>query len=274
MRFHFHFKIIFIILFTTLFGFSVAFTLQNKNTMRFVADVIDNLSHPEFYEALANPSVRYIKIAEGVRKEQIESALDDKFAWDATDIADFLGHDEFRQSKFEGKYFPDVYLVPRDASGSEVKQIMNKRFIENYLDIQGTISTTTISTDKILTIASIIQREAAGKSDMNLISGIIWNRLFAGMPLQMDATLQYVKGSEDNWWPVVNSKDKNIESPYNTYKNKGLPPSPIANPGLAAITAALNPVKTSCLYYLHSKGQIYCSRTYEEHKVKIEKYLK
>ncbi|MES2408715.1 MAG: endolytic transglycosylase MltG [Patescibacteria group bacterium] len=274
MKFRFHFKVVFIILFTTLIGFSVAFTLSNKSTMKFVADVIDNFSHPEFYEALANPTVRYVKVAEGLRKEEIESALDDKFAWDATDTADFLGHDEFRQNKFEGKYYPDVYLIPRDASGAEVKQMMNERFAKNYAEVKSGISTSTISTDRVLAIASIIQREAAGKSDMNLIAGIIWNRLFAGMPLQMDATLQYVKGVEGDWWPDVLSKDKKLDSPYNTYQNKGLPPSPIANPGLAAITAALNPQKTDCIYYLHSKGQIYCSKTYAEHLKNIEKYLK
>lgn len=270
----FHFKIVFIILFTTLMGFSIAFTLSNKSTMKFVADVIDNFSHPEFYEALANPSVKYIKVAEGLRKEEIESALDDKFAWDAADSADFLGHDEFREKKFEGKYFPDVYLVPRGASGSEIKQIMNQRFNKKYSEIKGTVSTSTISTDRVLAIASIIQREAAGKSDMNLISGVIWNRLFKGMPLQMDATLQYIKGDNEEWWPIVKSEDKHIESPYNTYKNKGLPPSAIANPGIAAITAALNPQKTDCIFYIHSNRQIYCSKTYEEHKRNIEKYLK
>lgn len=270
----FHFKLIFVIIFTVLMGFSVAFTLRNHNAMKFVADVIDNFSHPEFYEALANPSVRYVKVAEGLRKEEIESALDDKFNWTATDSADFLGHDEYRDKKSEGKYFPDVYLLPRNASGAEVKKIMNTRFAEKYSNVKSVISTTTVNTDKILTIASIIQREAAGKSDMNLISGIIWNRLFKGMALQMDATLQYVKGNEDLWWPTVASKDKNLDSPYNTYKNKGLPPSPIANPGLAAIAAALNPTTTNCLYYLHSNDHIYCSKTYAEHLKNIEKYLK
>lgn len=270
----FHFKILFIFITTIIMGFSVAFTLRNHNAMKFVADVIDNLSHTEFYEALANPTVRYVKVAEGMRKEEIGQALSDKFSWSATDVADFLGHDEYRQTKFEGKYFPDVYLIPRNAKGADVKQIMNERFIKKYSEVKSKISTSTVNTDKVLTIASIIQREAAGKHDMNLVSGIIWNRLFKGMALQMDATLQYVKGNEDMWWPKVASKDKNLDSPYNTYKNKGLPPSPIANPGLAAIAAALNPSTTDCLYYIHSNNRIYCSKTYEEHKKNIEKYLK
>jgi UPF0755 protein len=275
MRTSHHFKIIFIIIFITLFGFSVAWTSQNQSAMRIIAEAIENLSHVEFYQALANPSVKYVKIAEGLRKEEIVDTLDNKFPWDVKDTADFLGHDEYRNKKFEGKYYPDVYLIPRNSSGSEIKQMMNERFNTKYNKIKSSMATSTLNTDTILTIASIIQREAAGKSDMNLISGIIWNRLFKGMNLQIDATLQYAKGTEENgWWPKVLSKDKNIDSPYNTYKNKGLPPSAIANPGLAAISAALNPQKTKCLFYLHSNRQIYCSATYEEHKNNIDTYLK
>ncbi len=275
MRTSHHFKIIFIIVFVTLFGFSIAWTSQNQSAMRIIAEAIDNLSHVEFYQALANPSIKYVKVAEGLRKEQIVDVLDNKFEWDIKDTEDFLGHDEYRDKKFEGKYYPDVYLIPKDATGSEIKQIMNQRFNSKYNDIKSSMATSTLNTDTILTIASIIQREAAGKTDMNLVSGIIWNRLFTGMNLQIDATLQYAKGTEENgWWPKVLSKDKNIDSPYNTYKNKGLPPSAIANPGLAAITAALNPQKTKCLFYLHSNRIIHCSATYEGHKNNIETYLK
>jgi uncharacterized YceG family protein len=127
-----------------------------------------------------------------------------------------------------------------------------------------------------LKIASIIQREAAGKEDMRLISGIIWNRIFSGMKLQIDATLQYAKGSEeDGWWKQVASEDKKIESLYNTYRYKGLPPGAIANPGPDAIKAAFYPQKTDCLFYLHDKNRkIHCTKTYEEHKKNIEIYLK
>ena len=85
---------------------------------------------------------------------------------------------------------------------------------------------------------------------MRLISGIIHNRLKIGMPLQIDATLQYITGQSNNWWPVPRSEDKEIDSPFNTYQNKGLPPLPIATPSKDAIRAALNPAKTDCLYYL------------------------
>ena len=273
-----HLKIIFIIIALAILGYSISLSLHNRTILRILADAIDNLSHVEFYESLANPNVRYVKVQEGMRKEQIADALTDTFKWDKKDVTDFMGYDEYRASKFEGKYFPDVYLVARNTTGSEMRRVMNQRFqnaTSKVTSKSSKISTSTINMDRVLTIASIIQREAAGKSDMNLISGIIWNRLWKDMSLQMDATLQYAKGSADNgWWPEVHPEDKKINSPYNTYKNSGLPPSPIAEPGLAAIEAALNPDKTSCLYYFHKNGQIYCSATYAEHKRKIDLYLK
>jgi UPF0755 protein len=122
---------------------------------------------------------------------------------------------------------------------------------------------------------------------MPLISGIIWNRLLNGMRLQIDATIQYARGldgyekeAEDlqvgksNWWTPMKKEDKEIDSPYNTYKYEGLPPTPIANPGIPAIEAALYPQETDCIYYLHSDYQIHCSSNYDDHLDNIERYLK
>jgi UPF0755 protein len=168
-------------------------------------------------------------------------------------------------------------VVPKDTTGLELKQMMLERFNTKMSSegIEVDIRKNNFDTDTILTIASIIQREAGSKSDMYLVSGIIWNRIFTNMSLQMDATLQYAKGTAENgWWPKVVPDDKYIESPYNTYKNKGLPPSPIANPGFAAIHAALHPKETECIFYFHKNRKNYCSKTYEEHKRKIDLYLK
>ncbi len=247
----------------------------NKTAGAIVLDAFDNLRHIEFYEALANPTVAYVKITEGYRKEQIAEILEKRFDWDEKDKADFFAYDSLRDRKHEGKYFPDVYLVSKDVSGKEMRTKMSDRFDEKIETLKTEALKKNMNFESILTIASIIQREAGGKSDMKLISGVVWNRLFSGMKLQMDATLQYAKGTEDNgWWPNVIPNDKDIESPYNTYQNDGLPPSPIANPGLAAIEAALAPTKTKCLFYFHKNGQIYCSQTYAEHKRKINLYLK
>jgi len=111
---------------------------------------------------------------------------------------------------------------------------------------------------------------------MHLISGIIWNRLNTGMPLQIDATMQYTRGknSEGSWWGSVDIREKQSDSPYNTYLYKGLPPTPICSPGIDYIEAALNPEPTDCLFYLHdSTGQIHCAKTYTQHKLNILKYL-
>jgi UPF0755 protein len=95
------------------------------------------------------------------------------------------------------------------------------------------------------------------------------------MRLQIDATLQYAKGSNPQhvWWPKVTPSDKYIASAYNTYKNEGLPPAPIANPSMEAIIAALNPKKTDCMYYFHDKkAGFHCTKTYEEHVALLKEY--
>ena len=111
---------------------------------------------------------------------------------------------------------------------------------------------------------------------MKLISGIIWNRLDKGMPLQIDATMQYTlgKNNQGKWWGSINIKEKQNDSLYNSYLHKGLPPTPICSPNIDYIEAALNPEETDCLFYLHDNfKQIHCSVTYEEHLQNIKKYL-
>ena len=111
---------------------------------------------------------------------------------------------------------------------------------------------------------------------MRLVSGIIWNRIFAGMNLQLDSTLQYAKATKQStalWWPPVSPHDKYIKSPYNTYLNNGLPPTPIASPSVEAVLAALNPVKTDCFFYFSdAQGNFHCSQTYQQHKALIDRY--
>jgi UPF0755 protein len=140
-------------------------------------------------------------------------------------------------------------------------------------NIKTTKATKVVNQATILKIASIIQREAAGSKDMPLISGIIWNRIFKGMKLQIDATVQYAVGTSTNWWPVITPDDETIDSPYNTYQTTSLPPTPISNASLAAVQAAANPQATSCLFYIHDKNRvIHCSATYNGQLNNIAKY--
>ncbi len=241
---------------------------------KFDSELLARLS---FYVDLANPSVRIVRINEGLRKEQIAEIIADKLAWSEEEKNNFVNaHIALNSTDLEGRYFPKTYLLNKDEDPIGASEIMLEEFTKQTSKIKKTKQSEIINQDTALKIASLIQREAAGPEDMNLISGIIWNRIFSDMKLQIDATLQYAKGSEeDGWWRQVSPEDKKIDSEYNTYKYKGLPPSAIANPGLAAIAAAYNPATTKCMFYLHDKNRkIHCAVTYEEHKKNIEKYYK
>lgn len=226
-----------------------------------------------YYSNLANPAMRAVRVVEGSRREEVAEVLMDKLNWDERDKLAFLQSDSVN---VEGHYFPKTYVIHKDTTPSTVSATMFDEFSNQLEKIKVQDPNLIINEKTALKIASIVQREAAGKEDMKLISGIIWNRIFNGMKLQMDATLQYVKGSEeDGWWEKVDSEDKKIKSLYNTYLYKGLPPGAIANPGPNAITAAFYPQKTDCLFYMHDrKRKIHCTKTYEQHKKNIEIYLK
>ncbi|MFA5841676.1 MAG: endolytic transglycosylase MltG [Candidatus Paceibacterota bacterium] len=225
--------------------------------------------------AAANPSVKFVNVIPGMRKEEIAELVGQKLSWAETDKSQFLNINKtIKTGNAEGYYYPDTYLLPSKASGYEVGKLMINRFNDEVMSRYASSTEKKVGINTAMKIASIIEREAAGKNDMRLISGIMWNRIFKDMTLDIDATLQYAKGNEDDgWWKKVVSEDKFIDSPYNTYQNKGLTPTPISNPQLASIEAALNPKKTNCMFYLHDKyRRIHCSVTYKEHVKKIALY--
>lgn len=233
-----------------------------------------------FYSNLANPYMKYVYIEAGLRREQVAERFQKALSWSPTQVREFLaaGPTDDR-GVLDGYYMPGKYWVEKGATGKEVSKMMldnfNKTVAKQILDPKGKNPfNSKINIDTAVRIASIIQREAAGKQDMNLISGVIWNRMFKGMKLEMDATLQYVKASSTEWWPQVQGKDKYIDSPFNTYQNKGLPPTAIASPSIEAILAAIQPAKTDCLFYIHDKNRkIHCEKDYDDHKANVQKYL-
>ncbi len=221
------------------------------------------------------PQFVWVGVREGLRKEQIGELLAVKLGWTEEQERIWNEFDNNAPEYQEGVYFPDTYLLPSDEPVAHVALTFINRFHEKVGPYLDTMAAKNIKWTTAVNIASLIERESGGDSDKKLIAGIIWNRLNKDMPLQIDATLQYIKGDKDDgWWPRVRSADKFIDSPYNTYDHKGLPPGPISNPGLAAITAALDPEQTDCIFYLHAPDrQIYCSVTYTEHVANIEAYL-
>lgn len=223
------------------------------------------------------PDMLLISFPEGLRKEQIGERLAKLFNWNESELTKWNNeYTNFHPDYTEGVYFPDTYLIPVDESGEQIAKRMISNFNNKFKPYQIQFENKNIKWTTALKIASLLEREAGSYEDMPIISGIIWNRLERGEKLDIDATIQYAKGKTKNqWWSRINGEDiKNIDSPFNTYKHKGLPPTPISNPGIKAIEAVLNPEDTDCLFYLHDRNrEIHCSVTYSEHLDNIEKYL-
>jgi UPF0755 protein len=212
------------------------------------------------------------------RKEQVGEKLASALGWSREELNNWnTVYTNTKPEYFEGVYYPDTYLIPVDEPGALIAERLISRFNEKFAPLADQFVAQNIKWTTGLKIASLIAREAAGTEDMKLISGIIWNRLDKEMPLQIDATMQYTlgKNADGSWWGSINLDEKQSDSPYNSYLNKGLPPTPICSPNIDAIEAVLNPEETDCLYYLHdSNKQIHCAKTYEEHKTNIERYLR
>jgi UPF0755 protein len=150
----------------------------------------------------------------------------------------------------EGYLFPDTYYFSNNATETDVIKSMNNNFEKKIIPLLPEITSLGKNEQEVIIMASIIEREAEGDTDRGIISGILWKRINIGMPLEVDSA------------PV-------------TYKTKGLPSSPIGNPGIKAIEAAINPQSSPYLYYLHDKnGNIHYAETFAEHQTNIKKYLK
>ncbi len=221
----------------------------------------------------SEPDLLWITIPEGLRKEEIAFKIAEVLNWNEDQIKRFIIYNNNNQDYKEGVYFPDTYLIPKNEEPEKTAQRLINKFQEKISPFNEELTNQNISRLTVLKLASIIQREAGSEKEMSLISGILWNRLDSNMNLEVDSSLQYIKGTKDNWWPQVTPQDKQLDSPYNTFKYKGLPPTPISNPGLEAIKAAIYPQNTNCLFYFHKDNIIYCSKTYKEHQQKIEEIL-
>lgn len=220
----------------------------------------------------------FVTILPGYREEEVAAAFGKTLGWSAAERKAFLAEIHSTPPTLrEGELVPGTYAIPTNAKSEDVQALLNERFSKEILARYSTSTAEIVPLDDALTIASMLERETRDPAEMRMISGIIWNRLFTGMNLQIDATLQYAKATQTNtasWWPKVVPNDKYIKSSYNTYKNRGLPPGPISNPSTEAVLAALNPKETDCLFYFHDKhGGFHCAPTYEEHvKLLKQKY--
>lgn len=203
------------------------------------------------------PTEIWVTIPEGLRREEI-----------ATKFAITLNKDENFTKEFlaltvgkEGYLFPDTYLFPKTVTATQIVNRMEATFNQKIKDV----------TYKQLIMASMLERETFSDDEKPIVAGILYKRVKNDWPLQVDATLQYIKGD----WKSVYSIDKELKSPFNTYKNLGMPPSPICNPGLSSVLAAISPEDSDYWYYIHDNdAKIHFARTLEEHNANINKYLK
>jgi len=177
-------------------------------------------------------------------------------------------------NSLEGFLFPDTYRFNIDSNVDDVVRI----FLDNFKMKAWPLLAETKKWYDFLTLASFLEREVPGFEDRQIVAGILLRRLKLGMPLQVDATISYIKcnGLLKNCNEAsVTKEDLKIPSTYNTYQYLGWTPTPIANPGQAAIKAALTPKTSNYLYYLSSSktNETIFSKTLEEHNIKKAKYL-
>ena len=251
-----------------------------------------SMSTTEIIQVLARGEVKRGLIAtipEGWRAEQIADRLD---------AIGFASRDEFLQAvaqpssvpgvelvaerpppRLEGYLFPETYEVPQKVSGSRAAELMLRMFSQRVGDALRAPTETRLTPQQVITLASIVEREARLPSERPTIASVYLNRLARDMPLQADPTVQYAVATRDgpaatayNYWRDLRPADLEVSSPFNTYTNSGLPPGPICNPGEAWIKSVLRPARTDYLYFVATtdgSGKHLFASTLEEHNANV-----
>ncbi len=217
--------------------------------------------------------------------------------WTMFDVADELDHqgicsrDDFiaaahdtaaiedlapQARTLEGFLFPSTYEFTRHTTCQQVADTMVREFraVWSEIDPPGSAGLSESRTpEEIVTLASLVERETPQKDERPLVAGVFYNRLKIGDPLQCDPTIQYAIALDGGHEQDVKPADLRINSPYNTYTHRGLPPGPIANPGRASLEAALAPTQTDYLYFVaNDQGGHFFSRTLAEHNRNVARY--
>lgn len=221
---------------------------------------------------------RWVTFPEGFTARQIATRLQNEGFGPAAEFSDAFLHDTIaidgeRTKNLEGYLFPSTYLLPIGATPRQVEQIMTSQFFRELPpDARRKASAHHLTIPQVVTLASLVQQEGKADSERPLIAGVIYNRLRLGMPLQVDASLEYTFPEHRT---VILNRDLQTDSPYNTYKHVGLPPTPIANPGGPSLAAAFDPKASEYLYYVYKgNGHHAFAKTLAEHQANVARYLK
>lgn len=179
-----------------------------------------------------------------------------------------------RARNLEGFLFPATYQFPRRVAARDIVAAMVRRFHEVWKSLpQGEHPPRNFSAEQLVTLASLVERETGARDERPVIAGIFYNRLRLGMPLECDPTVIYALELAGRYRGSLSRHDLRFDSPYNTYRHRGLPPGPIANPGEAALRAAVAPGKTEFLYFVSdAQGGHFFSRTLREHSANVARY--
>ena len=230
-----------------------------------------SMSASDIAEALTHGTTDvWITIPEGLRATEIAEILKQK-------LPTYDSSWEDKLATQEGYLFPDTYLVPSDASIDTILSLMRNNFTKKYQEA-AVDATTKLTEQQIVTLASIVQREAITENDMKLVASVLENRLSNNLPLGSDVTVEYALGyqlKEKTWWKKdLTADDLIINSLYNTRQVAGLPPTPISNPGLTALKATLDAPTTDYMYYVSdANGKLHFAKTLSEHNANVEKYM-
>jgi UPF0755 protein len=206
-----------------------------------------------------------LTLPEGLTSLETAGLIHDKFPH----IDEETAASTLRQ--YEGKLFPETYFFPPQAPLQMIQDRLLAEFEKNMKPLRTKIAATGRSEEEIIILASILEEEVQNDTDRRLVADLFLRRLDMGMLLQADSALGYItgKGSLE-----LTLKDLQMDSPYNLYKYKGFPPTPISNPGIAAINAAIEPTPNKYIYFLSDKDGInHFAITYDEHLKNRKKYL-
>jgi len=214
------------------------------------------------------PIELWVTIPEGLRREEIAVRFADGLKKDQKFITEFINLSKGK----EGYLFPDTYLFPKEASAQTIVNKMVANFENKTVGLN-------LSYDQVI-LASMIERETKTDAERPVVAGIILNRINNNWPLQIDASVQYgienckLKIENCSWWPILTLYDLEQPSFYNTYKNTGYPPTPIANAGISSLKASVNPESSDYFFYIHDpSGQIHYAKDLAGHNENIRKYL-
>lgn len=253
-----------------------------------IVDLVDKL-------AVASRQQVVLTFPEGLRREELAEIIQKQYdqgriAFTGQQFSDLalnpnaklrslLGNRLPADASLQGYLFPDTYHIDADATAEELITKMLTNYVKKVTsDIQGGMTKQNLNEYQALTLAAIVERESFSGDERPIIGYIMLERLRIGEILGVDATLQYALGyskTEQRWWRhTITAQDLELNSPYNTRRRTGLPPAPIANPGLEAIKAVAMPQKTNYLYYLHdAQGRIHYAETLDQHNANVARYL-